>query len=49
MANGSQPIGSGSLGLRYGWLECRERSSLDMPILHEKKNGQKHVNEVLGR
>jgi hypothetical protein len=35
--------------MRSGWLEYRKRRSLDMPILHEKKHGKKHVNEVLGR
>jgi hypothetical protein len=23
-------------GMRSGWLECQERRSLDVPILHEK-------------
>jgi hypothetical protein len=26
--------------MRYGWIECRERRSLEIPILHKKKHGQ---------
>jgi hypothetical protein len=40
---------SKSRGLRYGWIECRERRNLEIPILLEKKHAKKHVNELLGR